>query len=355
MTARRLHIAWKIAIATAAIILIVAAILLLSLGAAFNKEAALCSALNSAGVDADALSAILDDAIALTQTLQAENIDGEALASNIYSVSFGIARNKSALTSAIDAYASPPAVGNIFDGAVYLPLLNKLNALASLLDFDASATKLSEAQIVSAAKQAVLLCDGIVAAGKHNLQKAIAVARDITLAEDIFEEIPIRSLIEVAFYAIEATSRVDFSQLTLLDALTYDGFCTANARGINSVASALRSMTYDDLLALTAYLPQAVDFSVAVCNAAAVRGADIQAVGYLLADILDALYAAQDLDISADSKVISDALAALSGISPDDLTDEQRAQALPHVAALKAAFGAILPDISFFRYPASAQ
>ena len=62
-----------------------------------------------------------------------------------------------------------------------------------------------------------------------------------------------------------------------------------------------------------------------------------------------------DVTVSADSKVISDALAALSGISPDDLTDEQRAQALPHVAALKAAFGAILPDISFFRYPASAQ
>ena len=332
---------------TAAVLVMAAVICaLIVTGAVFNNEAALCAYLSGNGVDADALIALIDEVTEVKNALSDAFLGGENFddaADRLWALIETLDSKGDILVGAAHAYQNAPAVGNPF------ALLNYLDvATSSEVDMPSDSPMTAFTDIEPTARELVNALGGVTAAGKAAYDKAIETAYDIATAEDVNKEVAYRDIIETALYAIEVTSQVDFSQLTLLDALTYDGFCSANAAGIHSAVSTLRALTYDDLLELSGYLPQKTDFSLAVCNFAAAHDADFGAVGALLFDILDIVCAEKDVTIAVGADDISDALKMLGVIPASGYTDAQYAQAAAATQILDDAFADVIPDIGFF-------
>lgn len=148
---------------------------------------------------------------------------------------------------------------------------------------------------------------------------------DLATADDIGEEVAYRDIIETILYSVQVTADVDFARLYILDGLTYRGFCEANSTGISSAAAALRAISYDDLLQAFGYLPQRADFASAMCAFAQSNGADTDAVGDLIADLLNAAYVARGIDARAVGCDVGTALTTLASAFGDDRPEASEA------------------------------
>lgn len=340
MTRQRLI---KIAIAAAVLVTVAVVCVLLSFAFAFNQEAALCAYLDGCGISDEDLCDLIDDLVASKDALDEDDEVSERGIDALWNAVSAVSSRGGQFVEAARAYENAPAAGNPFIMLKYRStaqrLAQSLKNGADLVIYEASQ---STAQIVAA-------CDGIVLSGRGAFDSAADTLREIATADDIGEEVAYRDIIETILYSVQVTADVDFARLYILDGLTYRGFCEANSTGISSAAAALRAMTYDDLLQAFGYLPQRADFASAMCAFAQSNGADTDAVGDLIADLLNAAYAARGIDARAVGCDVGTALTTLASAFGDDRPEASEA------AEGAASFMAALFDPLFLRSKSCAM
>lgn len=318
--------ATRIIIIAAAAIAAATLCVVLAFAFAFNNEAALCGYLQSKGVAAEDLAALLDDYDKAAVAFEGEEEEYFEGADALYSLAATAAEKADTARGAINAYYDAPAAGNPFSLIAYASLYGRLKDFAA--EKDSLELTANKEDLRAAAEQILLVCERITELGKENFDEAARTLYNVMSSENVLEEVSYKSMIKLALYAVDATSDVEFSKTAAItDTFFSSGFTKAHAEGLDSAAVVIRSLDYDGLLSLFGYLPDTGLFASAVCRYAnGVDSFDKDAFCGAFAAAINGLLAEKGVQTKVNEADVAANFGILAAADPDALTESDRKQ-----------------------------